>query len=198
MQISPISYPCLLEKQAGHTLIELLVALTVSSILLASATPMFAGMLMNNRATTLANNLLTSLQVARFEAIKRNRDITICKSNDAVSCSGSWSDGWIIFSDFNKNKQLDTSDGDQIIEVKTLSNAEFSINWNAFRSDTYIRYNALGFIHSNNGTFKLCPPNSDARYARAIIINRLGRARVSRDADQDGIHEDSRGRALSC
>lgn len=198
MQTSPISYPCLLEQQAGYSLIELLVALTVSAILLASATPMFAGILMNNRAVTLANNLLTSLQVARFEAIKRNRDITICKSNDAISCSGSWSDGWIIFSDFNNNRRLDTTDGEKIIEVKKLSNAEFSINWNAFRSDTYIQYNSLGFIHSNNGTFKLCPPNRDARYARAVIINRLGRARVSRDTDKDGIHEDSRGRALSC
>jgi len=58
MQISPISYPCLLEQQAGHTLIELLVGLTVSSILLASAAPMFAGMLMNNRATTLAKSAI--------------------------------------------------------------------------------------------------------------------------------------------
>ena len=186
------------ENQQGFTLTELLVTLSVTAILIASTAPMFVSMLLNNRATTLANNLLASLQVTRLEAIKRSRDITICKSNDAVSCGGSWSDGWIIFSDNNNNKRLDAADGDTLIQIKKLSGIKFNINWNAFRSDTYIQYNALGYIHSNNGTFSLCPPDHDARYARAIIINRVGRARVSRDTDHDGIHEDSRGRPLSC
>ena len=182
----------------GFTLTELLVTLSITSILLTSATPMFSGILLNNRAASLTNNLLTALQAARSEAIKRNQDVTICKSSDSLTCSGNWSDGWIIFSDIDHDRRLDVLNGDTLIQAQKYAGIEFSINWNAFRSDNYIQYSSEGFIHSNNGTFKLCPPDNDAHYARAIIINRVGRARVSIDSDNDGIHEDSRGRPLSC
>ncbi len=185
-------------KQSGFTLIELLVTLSISSILIASAAPVFSQILLNNRAVSLTNNLITALQIARSEAIKRNQDVTICKSSDSLTCSGSWSDGWIIFSDIDHDRQLDVLNGDTLIQVQKYAGIEFSISWNAFRSDNYIQYNAHGFIHSNNGTFKLCPPDNDVHYARAIIINRVGRARVSKDSDNDGVHEDSRGRALVC
>ncbi len=185
-------------KQSGFTLTELLVTLSISSILIASAAPVFSQILLNNRAVSLTNNLITALQIARSEAIKRNQDVTICKSNDSLTCSGNWSDGWIIFSDIDHDRRLDVLNGDTLIQVQKYTGIEFSISWNAFRSDNYIQYNAHGFIHSNNGTFKLCPPDNDVHYARAIIINRVGRARVSKDSDNDGVHEDSRGRALVC
>lgn len=185
-------------KKNGFSLTELLVTLSITSILLTSAAPMFRGILLNNRAASLTNNLLTALQIARSEAIKRNQDVTICKSNDSQTCSGNWSDGWIIFSDLDHDRRLDVLNGDSLIQVQKYAGIEFHINWNAFRSDNYIQYSAEGFIHSNNGTFSLCPPGNDAHYARAIIINRVGRARVSIDSDNDGIHEDGRGRPLSC
>ena len=185
-------------KKSGFTLTELLVTLSISSILIASAAPVFSQILLNNRAVSLTNNLLTALQISRSEAIKRNQDVTICKSSDSLTCSGSWSDGWIIFSDVDHDRRLDVLNGDTLIQVQRYEGIEFSISWNAFRSDNYIQFSSQGFIHSNNGTFKLCPPDNDVHYARAIIINRVGRARVSKDSDNDGVHEDSRGRALVC
>jgi len=185
-------------KQSGFTLTELVLTLAISSILVSSAAPAFRGLLLNNRAVSLTNNLITALQIARSEAIKRNQDVTICKSSDSLTCSGSWSDGWIIFSDIDHDRRLDELNGDTLIQVQKYAGIEFSISWNAFRSDNYIQYNAHGFIHSNNGTFKLCPPDNNVHYARAIIINRVGRARASKDSDNDGVHEDSRGRALVC
>ena len=185
-------------RQSGFTLTEILITLSISAILISSAAPVFSQILLNNRAVSLTNNLLTALQISRSEAIKRNQDVTICKSSDSLTCSGSWSDGWIIFSDVDHDRRLDVLDGDTLIQVQRYEGIEFSISWNAFRSDNYIQFSSQGFIHSNNGTFKLCPPDNDVHYARAIIINRVGRARVSKDLDNDGVHEDSRGRALVC
>jgi type IV fimbrial biogenesis protein FimT len=187
-----------LQKQFAFSLTELLVTLSISFILLGSSAPLFTGILMNNRVVTISNDLLTALQIARSEAIKRNQDVTLCKSSDSQSCGGNWSDGWIIFSDIDHDRRLDLHDGDTLINIKKFSSLTYDISWNAFRSDNYIQYNAHGFIHSNNGTFKLCPPDNNVHYARAIIINRVGRARVSSDSNNDGVHEDSRGRALVC
>ena len=184
--------------QSAYSLIEILATLSIVSILASSAAPLFTGILMNNKAASISNELITALQIARSEAVKRNQDVTLCKSSDSLSCGGSWSDGWIIFSDNDHDRHLDTDDGDTLIYTKEFKGLLFDISWNAFRSDNYIQYNSQGTIHSNNGTFKLCPPDNNVNYARAIIINRVGRARVSKDSDNDGIHEDSRGRALVC
>jgi type IV fimbrial biogenesis protein FimT len=184
--------------QSGITLTEILVTLSIATILASMTIPGFNSLLMSNRATALSNSLLTAMHVARSEAVKRNKDVTFCKSNDSSSCSGSWSDGWILFSDHDGDRLLDADDGDELISIYQLSSIDFDIVWNGFRSDNFIRFSPQGFIYSNNGTFTLCPPGENSRHARAVIINRLGRARISKDNDHDGIHEDGYGRPIDC
>jgi type IV fimbrial biogenesis protein FimT len=41
----------------------------------------------NSRLAAHTNDLLTSLHLARTEAIKRNARVTLCKSADAAICS---------------------------------------------------------------------------------------------------------------
>ena len=184
--------------QHGISLIETLATLSIAAILAGMAMPGFNSLLMSNRATVLSNNLLTAMYMARAEAVKRNTAVTFCKSNDSSSCSGSWSDGWILFSDHDGDRRLDADDGDELISVYQLVSLDFGIDWNGFRSDNFIRFSPQGFIYSNNGTFTLCPADENSRYARAVIINRLGRARISKDNDGDGIHEDGYGRPIDC
>lgn len=82
---------------AGFTLIELMIVLVISSILLTMAVPSFSEVMRNNRLTTATNNLVTSFNLARSEAIKRRSNITVCASSDQAGCTGgSWADGWIV------------------------------------------------------------------------------------------------------
>lgn len=182
----------------GFTLAELIVSLSILAIMLALAVPSFGNIVKSNRAAAFTNDLLTDLHVARSEAIRRNQPVTMCKSEDRQSCSGNWGDGWIIFSDANRDRTIDGDQGDKLLATSDAVGKSLKLNWNAFRSDNYIQFSSMGFIHSNNGTFKICPPDNDARQARAVIINRVGRARVSSDKNGDGIHEDARGRPLVC
>jgi type IV fimbrial biogenesis protein FimT len=83
----------------GFTLLELLVTLTVASILLSVAVPGFVDVIRNNRAAANANELLTALSIARSEAIKRGARVSMCRSANGTACGGTWSDGWIVFVD---------------------------------------------------------------------------------------------------
>ena len=59
--------------QRGATLIEMAVAVTIVSILLVAGIPSYREWIANSRVRTASDSLLNGLQVARAEAIRRNR-----------------------------------------------------------------------------------------------------------------------------
>lgn len=82
---------------SGFTLIELVVTIAVASILAVVAIPNFRTLLQNNRMTTHVNELLSDVNFARSEAIKRRSNVTICSSTTGTACTGgNWRDGRII------------------------------------------------------------------------------------------------------
>jgi type IV fimbrial biogenesis protein FimT len=87
------------KTQQGVSLIELLVALTVVSVLLYVATPSFREAGLPSQLRALANNMVAAAQIARSEAIKRNATVTLCVSSDGQTCgTGNWQQGWIVLS----------------------------------------------------------------------------------------------------
>ncbi|WP_111413705.1 GspH/FimT family pseudopilin [Billgrantia lactosivorans] len=62
-------------KSAGFSLIELLVTIAVMTIVATIAVPGFQGMLANNRLAADYNLVLSGLNQARSEAIKRREDV---------------------------------------------------------------------------------------------------------------------------
>ena len=70
--------------QAGFTLVEMAVTLTVIAVLTAIAVPSFRSLTLSNRLTASANEVVGTIQLARMEAIKRNARTQLC-SNSATS-----------------------------------------------------------------------------------------------------------------
>jgi type IV fimbrial biogenesis protein FimT len=77
-------------KTAGFTLIEMMVTIAVLGILTSLALPAYQGFIASSRITAQANEFLTSLSIARSEAIKRNATITMSAK------TGGWAKGWVI------------------------------------------------------------------------------------------------------
>ena len=84
---------------AGFTLIELMMTLVVLAILLTVGVPSFNQILLNSRTAALANDLTSAVNLARAEAITRAELVSVCPSDDASTCSGAWTDGWIVVVD---------------------------------------------------------------------------------------------------
>jgi type IV fimbrial biogenesis protein FimT len=92
-------------RTAGFTLLELLITMSVATILLTIAIPSFRYVTNSNRIAAEVNGLLGDLQFARSEAIKEGRYVSVCASSDGQSCSNSvdWQSGWIVFANPNNN-----------------------------------------------------------------------------------------------
>ncbi len=90
-------------SQRGFTLTELLIAVVVIGILAALAAPSFNDLIKSQRIKSMASDLNASLTVARSEAIKRNKNVTITPIT-----AGAWQGGWQIADPDNAGNFIET------------------------------------------------------------------------------------------
>ncbi len=162
----------------GTSLMDVLVTLAIASLLFGIGIPGFQSYLANSQLVSSTNLLSRSLALARSEAVKRETHVVICKSRDQQNCTtaGSWRQGWIIFEDRQPDRQRDKKE--PLIFAKTRLPDPVHVDYAAFRSSNFIAFRATG-ITKTNGTFTLCY-NQDADSARALILSKTGRIRLSR------------------
>ncbi|MGR9099492.1 MAG: GspH/FimT family pseudopilin [Gammaproteobacteria bacterium] len=155
-------------------MVEFLLSIAVLVVLVGLATPSYTTMIKRRQVNGEADKLWAAIYLAKSEAVKRNTKVTLCKSGDQATCSGSWSDGWILFSDKNGNRIVDGSD--RIIDRSIALVGDYRLTWKAFISNNYLNFDPSG-LTNQNGTFKFCPENNDARFAKALIVSKLARVR---------------------
>ena len=173
----------------GFTLVELMITVAISGILLSVGIPSFNQTIANGRLTTNINRLVTALNYARSEAVKRNQTVTVRKLG---ANSADWADGWTIFVDLNGDG-LNDGANDTLLRQYEAIPANYTLK--ASGVDRVI-YRPSGM--SGSSSFVLCD-NSDgnnlpeANTSRLMLINTVGRVRIGSDTDNDGIQEKSDG-----
>lgn len=80
-------------RDSGFTLVELMVTLAIAVVLASIAAPSFQSMLASQRVQAATSDLLAHLMLARSEAIKQNRSITLLSPGG----EDAWHGGWQIF-----------------------------------------------------------------------------------------------------
>lgn len=71
----------------GFTLVELMIAVAVAAVLLVIAVPNFRNTILSNKLTSTANDIVTALNVARMEAVKRNTYTAFCSDSASNNTS---------------------------------------------------------------------------------------------------------------
>lgn len=157
---------CKSSLQRGFTLLELMVALTISAVLLAVAIPSFRDSSLRSTLTVQSNDLVSAALLARSEAIKRRAAVSLCSSTDNATCTNSrWEAGWIIRA----------TDG-TVILIHKAAPSGFLINASAKN----ISFASSGLAASLT-TLTVCRSNpSPGRQERSITINATGKSSITK------------------
>lgn len=163
---------------SAFTLIELMVTLAVVAVLAAIAVPNMRSIIQNNRIMTQTNNLLSDVNLARSEAVKRAVNVVICTWNStatptAPSCNGSgnWSTGRIIWADTNNSGALDAG------ELIRSREGVVSMTLTPVNAVDPISFNSRGLPVAGGADFRLCDYRG-ASSAKQIRITATGQSLV--------------------
>ncbi len=154
-------------KYHGFTLVELMVTLAIAAILLTSGVPSFANLIKDNRLSTKTNELVTSLSLARSEAIKQGRTVNIKRN-------ASWAQGWKIWVDTDGDNNLDP--GEEIRVNDGFNNTGVTLTSSGGSQLSYDPQGAAGVT----GTFDICD-NRTGETGRRLTIFATGQISLNRN-----------------
>jgi type IV fimbrial biogenesis protein FimT len=88
-----------MKRTNGFTFIELMVTIALVAVITTVAVPAWSDFIRRNQAAAETNELITSLNYTRSEAVRRNTEVSLCRSHDGATCDGDqdWTAGWIAY-----------------------------------------------------------------------------------------------------
>jgi len=203
----------------GFTMLDLVVSMAIMAILVSVAAPSFDGYIRKNAVFSDRKLMNSALMSARYEAVARNKTITLCSTSTGTDCSGTWDDGWLIFLDDGTDggtaRDGDHNGDEPIIQASLYEGKNhFSVTDVSDNSAlSYLSFNEYGrpAVDGNQVNrpilIQVCDRKNEDIYARGLMLIGTGRVLQTSDGDGDGIHEsrfaDSRNAisfssALSC
>ncbi len=156
-----------MRKIRGFTLVELLITVVVIAILLALATPSFRGLLDRNTTTATANDILSSILLARSEAIKREQPAIFSGNADFST--------WQVAADTDNN-----GSGDDIVVEHNQGNHGVSITANGTAATITFNSRGRANLNINNDFFTITKNNT----TRFVCFSSTGRPRVEKGGCQ--------------
>lgn len=195
------------KRQTGFTLLELMVVVGIAALLLGLGIPALSDFIRNSRLTAAANDLLVDLNLARNEAIKRSRPVTVCATStpEALTPDCNGGRGWVVFEDDNGNGSFDVGADQRLAARDALPQSVFVRSREnvatATPSLTYVSYAPSGFRRTitnaiptesrlllcdvrGNKTVGTGTDGAAISAARLVQVSVTGRALVTRSVSQ--------------
>ncbi|SDZ57754.1 GspH/FimT family protein [Pseudomonas sp. NFIX28] len=161
--------------QKGFSLIEIVVALALASLLMLFASTSFGELLQSTRRLDAAQMLASGIRNARTEAILRQQRTVIHGVND------DWSQGWRIILDISGEG---SQDSDNPVLLERRGDARVAIVGNR-PVQHYVRFSGLGDPHLPSGAFQagtlhICAVESGVSQHQ-VVLSRSGRVSLRSD-----------------
>jgi prepilin-type N-terminal cleavage/methylation domain-containing protein len=157
---------------SGLTLVELVITIAVAGILAGLAIPSFRDMIQNNRMASHANELVSSVNLARNEAVKRGVQVKIKAAGTATD--NEWGKGWKVWVDDDGDG---TINGTEVV-LRDVGEFNSSIELDSTGNTSLFVYQADGSLGAAQ-TLRLCDSTKSGEKGREITIAPSGRVSVS-------------------
>jgi type IV fimbrial biogenesis protein FimT len=157
-------------SNSGFSLFELIVTIALVVILAAFALPAMREIQVRTTVTATTNELVVALNMARAEAVKRGRNVSI------VAEGGNWNNGWSV---------QEAGTVEAILRRAALpQNYQITAASTGGGANTAVLFNSTGALVAATGfDFNVCRPTDSpsAAESRRIIISGAGAIRSRRD-----------------
>lgn len=157
----------------GFTLVELMITLAILAILMTVAVPNFGSFMRESGMDALQNRLVSSMSLARSEAISRRASITVCPLNTANidTCGDAWTNGWALIT------------GGAAIRVEEGPDQGMTL-----AGDRNITFDIDGQISGDDATCFTVDDGDSSTIQRYVRVSATGRVRSwDRDSDEDTV-----------
>lgn len=176
-------------REDGFTLTELLVSVTVLSIVLAVGVPSFSSLIARNRISSQTNEFIAGLNLARSEAVRRAQTVTMRSSGGEAE----YATGWDVFTDADGDGAK--ADGDVLVRTARSSSAAAAIErvaktgtpstpvYTVATSSTsdrmYVVFNGRGGNDAGTALyFRVCDKRNSTVKGRVVQVSTVGRVSV--------------------
>lgn len=146
-------------SNAGFTLLELIITVSIAAILIAMATPAFHQQVETNSRRSLVADFITGMAYARAEAVKRGDDINL----RTVSGGGSWQDGWCVT----------TENSCGVNDIRRFEAVDAVTFYSADKATSSFTFDSQGYLTSTSLSVSICQSNNEGK---KITVTPLGQA----------------------
>ena len=162
--------------QRGGTLIEVMMVLAILGVIAGFSMPYLQDTMKNWRITSQTNELLADFTAARGQAAAKSMTVTVCASSNGSTCTGSWSQGRIVFTDSNADAAI--SSGDELLRYSPTITTGTTLAAANLSTSGRVQFRPTGMASGVTGagaTFKFCDDRAGA-FGRLVTIAPTGRA----------------------
>jgi len=158
----------------GLTLPELLISLSVMSMMTLAALNFLPPLIHSSRMSGEVNRFVAALQLARSEAVKQGRRLVLCPQTQQRLCGrgADWENGWLLFASDNREREVNEP---LILVAPPLAGF---IEMHSGNHRKRIVYQPDGSSGGTNSSFTFCDRRRLAK-PRVICLSNSGRPRTT-------------------
>lgn len=169
-------------KVKGLTLIELIVTLSIATLVSFMAAPSMMMFIEKQKVSSDLLKVKSIIETARNHAISNNSPIRICglerkptkPEQSDIECQRDWTKLSVFIHERSNLSEL--------IHTHHLDGNYKQIQWSSFQRKAYLQLQPNGFTNHQNGTLYLCH-NLHQSLNRALSISKSGRVTIHENTE---------------